>query len=189
MSLSIMVGVYAALVALPWLRRKYSAGQLGFAIARLAQPLFALSALLTGALAPWSGNLLRIFGQEFTDASHSLRWLLGASALVYVGAPAMTALVAIGRTGSVLRVAGFGLLLNLVGNALLVPRIGMDGAAMTTCATEASVVLGAFLCLKRLGVSSLGGTRPWAWAAGPFLFGAGWLLSGALPLESLFANF
>ncbi len=180
MSLSIMVGVYAALVALPWFRREHSAGRLGPAIARLAQPLFACACLVTGLLSPWSAQLLAVFGPEFVDAQVSLQWLFVASALVYVGAPAMTALVAIGKTGSVLRVASVGLLLNIAGNALLIPGMGMDGAAIATCLTEGSVVLGAFWALRRLGVSQLGGGRPWAWALGPILFGAGWFLSRTL---------
>ncbi len=189
MSLSIMVGVYAALVSLPWFRREHTAGRLGPAIAKLAQPLFALACLATGFLTPWSSELLAIFGDEFSVASRSLHWLFGASALVYVGAPGMTALVAIGETGKVLRVALFGLALNVLGNFALVPGMGPEGAAIATFATEGSVVLGAFWFLGRCKVHALGGEHPWRWAAGPFLFGLGWLLSAALPLESLFALF
>jgi O-antigen/teichoic acid export membrane protein len=186
MSLSIMVGVYAALVALPWLRREHTAGRMGPAIARLAQPLFALAGLGIGALVPWSEQWLSIFGEEFTDATGSLGWLLGASVLVYVGAPAMTALVAIGRSGAVLRVASFGLLLNLIGNGVLVPWIGMEGAAIATCATEGSVVLGAFWALHQQGVQHLGGKSPWAWTLGPLFFGLAWWISSCLPLGPLF---
>ncbi|MFT7485887.1 MAG: O-antigen/teichoic acid export membrane protein [Candidatus Paceibacteria bacterium] len=189
MSLSIMVGVYAALVALPWLRREFTAQRLGPAIARLAQPLFAIAAFSTGALAPWSEHWLAIFGPEFSEAAPSLQWLFGASALVYVGAPSLTALVAIGNSGAVLRVALLGLFLNVVGNTLLIPQLGSQGAAIATFATEGGVVLGAFWCLQRAGVSQLGGAKPWRWALGPFLFGVGWVLSAALPLSSIFTSF
>jgi O-antigen/teichoic acid export membrane protein len=96
----------------------------------------------------------------------------------------MTALVATGRTGSVLRVAAAGLVVNLVGNALLVPRLGIDGAAIATLATEGGVVLGALVALSRAGVRGLGGAAPWRWALGPALFAAGWWISDALALEA-----
>jgi O-antigen/teichoic acid export membrane protein len=188
MSLGIMVGVYAALVALPWFKREHSAGRLGAAVARLAQPMFAVAGLAMGALVPWSAQLLRLFGEDFVEASVSLRWLLGAASLVYVGASLMTALVATGRTDKVLGVAALGLLVNLAGNALLVPPLGIDGAAIATCATEGVVVLAAFAALRSLGVGRLGGAADWRWAGGPLLFGVGWLLSWELPLEALFQN-
>jgi len=173
MSLCIMVGVYAALVALPWFKREHAAGRLGAAVARLAQPLFAIACFVTGALSPWSAALLRIFGEEFDDASQSLRWLLGASALVYIGAILMSALAATGHTKSVLVIAVAGLATNLVGNALLVPILGIDGAAIATFATEGLVVIGGFIALRRAGILDLGGARAWRWALGPLAFAVG----------------
>ena len=184
LSLAIMVAVYAALVALPWLKREHATGALGPALARLAQPLTAAAGLGAGLLAPQGALVLSIFGPEFRSAAPSLGWLLGAAVCVHAGAPAMTALVATGRTGSVLRVAAAGLLVNLVGNALLVPHLGIDGAAIATLATEGGVFLGALALLHRAGVRGLGGPRPWLWAAGPALFAAGWWISAQLHLEA-----
>jgi len=181
MSVSIMVGVYAALVALPWFKREAAAGELGPAIARLGQPLFAAAGLLLGLVVPWGAALLRLFGEDFASAAPSLGWLLAAAALVYPGATLMTGLVATGRTGLVLAVAATGLALNLVGNAALVPRLGIEGAAIATFATEGAVVLGAGWALAASGVRSLGGGAAWRWAGGPLLFG------GALLLSSLWA--
>jgi O-antigen/teichoic acid export membrane protein len=180
MSLAIMAGVYAALVSLPWFKSEYSAGALGPAVARLGQPMFAIAGLVLGLLTPWSAPLMRLFGEEFESASVSLRWLLGAAALVYVGAMFMTALVATGRTGLVLAVAAAGLLVNLAGNSWLVPIMGIDGAAISTFATEGIVVLGAALALLRTGVRRLGGVAAWRWLGGPLLFGVGWLASSYL---------
>lgn len=180
MSLCIMVAVYASLVALPWFRREHSSGTLGPAVARLAQPSFALAGLATGLLLPWGGAILRLFGDEFVEATTSLQWLLGAAAIVYLGAALMTAIVATGRSGAVLAVAATGLAVNLVGNAALVPVLGIDGAAISTFATEAAVALGALLALRRSGVRGLGGAGAWRWLGGPVLFAIGWLASGAL---------
>jgi O-antigen/teichoic acid export membrane protein len=170
MSLAIMVGVYAALVSLPWFKREHAAGRLGEATARLSQPLFALAGLCAGLLFFWTGDLLALFGDEFRDASRSLRWLLGAAALVYAGANLLTGVVATGRTMNVLVIAAGGLLLNLAGNAALVPRMGMEGAAIATLATEGFVALGAGVALARTGVSGFGGLRALRWLGGPLGF-------------------
>lgn len=170
MSICIMVAVYAGLVSLPWFKREHAAGRLGAAVARLGQPLFAAAGLGVGFLLPWSAELLRIFGDEFTDATSSLRWLFGAAAMVYLGAVLMNALVATGRTRSVLLVASAGLALNLLGNAWLVPRNGIEGAAIATFATELLVVVAAAKLLIRNGAGSLLGATPVRWLGGPILF-------------------
>lgn len=180
MSFAIMVGVYAALVSLPWFRREHARGALGRAVTKLTQPLFALAGLGTGLAAPWSAELLGLFGEEFREASIALRWLLGASALVYAGASLLTAVVATGRTGAVLAIAAGGLALNLLGNAWLVPRLGMDGAAIATFATEAWVVLGAFVALVRGGVQGLGGAPALRWLGGPMGFALGAVIGAQL---------
>jgi O-antigen/teichoic acid export membrane protein len=177
MSLCIMVAVYAALVALPWFRREHSRGELGPAVARLAQPLFGAAGLATGLLLPWSSQILSLFGETFVDAAPSLRWLLGAAALVYLGAAMMTAIVATGRSGAVLAVAVTGLLLNLAGNAFLVPTLGIEGAAIATFATEGLVAGGAVFALMKSGVSGLSGAGGWRWAGGPLLFALGFFVS------------
>jgi len=180
MSLCIMVAVYAALVALPWFRREHGKGELGAAVARLAQPLFAVAGLVTGLLLPWSAKILRLFGEPFVEAATSLQWLLGAAALVYLGAALMTAVVATGRSGAVLVVAAAGLVVNLAGNAALVPGLGIDGAAISTFATEAVVALGALVALWRSGVRGLAGAAVWRWSGGPVLFAVGYFASRAL---------
>jgi len=180
MSICIMVAVYAGLVSLPWFKREHAAGRLGAAVARLGQPLFAMAGLGVGLLLPWSAELLRIFGEEFTEATSSLRWLLGAAAMVYLGAVLMNALVATGRTRRVLLVAAAGLALNLLGNAWLVPRDGIEGAAIATFATELLVVVGAAWLLVRSGAGSLLGPTPVRWLGGPVLFAITLFVSSGL---------
>jgi len=80
----------------------------------------------------------------------------------------------------VLAIAAPGLAVNLGGNAALVPTLGIDGAAISTFATEAAVALGALIALLRSGVRGLGGKGAWRWLGGPVGFAVGWLASGAL---------
>ena len=182
MSLGIMVAVFAANSGLPWLRRRLESGQVGEAVARLSQPLFALACAGLGLFWPWRAELLRLLlGEGFEVAGPALGWLLFATAAVYLGAPLMTAVVAVGRGRALLLVAGAGLAVNLVGNAWLVPAIGIEGAAAATFATELTVAGGAALVLARAGSSPLR-SRPWRWLVGPPLFAASAWLSSLLPL-------
>lgn len=148
LSWAIMVAVYATLAALPWLTREHAAGRLGSALRRLGLPLFGGAMVVIVALMPFAEPLLGIFGEEFTAASSSLRWLLLAALTVYAGALFVTALVAIGRTRALLWISVSGLAVNLVLNALLVPRLQAEGAAMATLATEVTVAALAYLVLR-----------------------------------------
>ncbi len=172
LSVAIMIAVYATLTALPWFTREHARGELGVAIRRLGAPLFALAGLGVGLLLPSSGALLSIFGSEFRAATESLHVLLLGALLVYLGAVRITALVATGSSQAVLVVTFAALLINLIGNALLVPSIGIEGAAISTLATEASVAIGAGIALRRVGVDPLGG-RVAIWLGGPIAVGIG----------------
>ena len=71
----------------------------------------------------------------------------GAALAVHVGAPLLTAVVAAGRSGTVLAIAAAGLAVNLAGNGLLVADHGMVGAAVSTLVTEGLVAVLAFVAL------------------------------------------
>lgn len=182
MSYTIMVAIYATQAALPWLAREHQRGELASAVARLTQPLFALAGLGAGLLWPWTEKLLSLFGPGFGAAGPSLRWLLCATTTIYAGAGLMTALVAAGRTRSILAVAGTGLGTNLVANTFLVPARGIEGAGIATFLTEAVVALSAAIALARIGASPLQGPRAWGWLGGPVLFALAAWASAHLPL-------
>lgn len=180
MSWSIMLAQYTSLTVLPWFRRRHVAGELGAALARVGPPLFALAGLACGLAAPWSESLLGLFGDEFRSAGDSLRWLFGATVAIYAGALLMTALVAVRRNVASLWIALGGVLVNVGLNLWAVPAWGIEGAAMTTCATESFVALAGALVLVRAGVRP---GSPWPWLGGPvgFAVGAGlshWIAMG-----------
>ena len=179
MSWSIMLAQYTTLTVLPWLRREQLAGALGPALARLGPPLFAGAGLVCGLAFAWTEPLLGLFGDEFRAASGSLRWLLGATTAIYAGSLFMTALVALGKNVASLWIAALGVLLNVGLNFWAVPALGIEGAALTTFATEAFVTLAGALVILRSGVS-LG--SPWRWLGGPLGFAAGAGLSSLLAM-------
>ncbi len=174
LSVLIMIAQYASAAALPWLARRHAAGELGGALVRLGQPLFALFALVAGALTPFSAQLLRTFHPEFDTASVALQWLFAAAAVIYAGSALVTALVATGNTHAMLRISATALAFNVVANFLAVPRFGIAGAAATTLATEALVALGAARELRRHGVRL---ARPWGWSLGLAGYSLGYAVS------------
>lgn len=178
LSVAIMVALYASQAALPWLAREHAAGRLGEAAVRLGQPLFAAAGLVCGFAAPWSGELLSLFGEHAEIAAPSLRWLFGAVAAIHVGAVLTTALVAAGRGRSMLGIAAACLALNLGANALWIPRYGIAGAGAATLLTEIAVALTAAWALRASGARV--GFRAWGWIGGPLLFAAGFAASAAL---------
>ncbi|MBL8861586.1 MAG: oligosaccharide flippase family protein [Planctomycetes bacterium] len=175
LSMAIMVALYASQAALPWLAREHAVGRLGAAAARLGQPLFAAAGLAAGLAAPFAGSILGIFGEHARVAGPSLAWLCGAVAVIHAGAVLTTALVAAGRARSMLWIAASALALNLLGNALLVPPFGIEGAAAATLATELLVALLAALALRRAQAGPSG--RALGWLGGPAGFAAGWAAS------------
>ena len=149
MSYGILLAVYASSAALPWLTREATAGRLAPAVRRLIPPLFAPAALAVGLAWPWAADILGIFGTEFRVAAPSLRWLLLAVLCVYVGAPCLTGVVALGKSGSVLAIAATALATNLALNLAWVPAQGAVGAARATCLTEATVAALAAIVVMR----------------------------------------
>lgn len=174
MSISIMVAIYASLTALPWFTREHAEGRLGAALAQLGIPLFALASFAVGLLLPHTELMLSLFGSEFEVAASSLQVLLFAALAVYLGALRMTALVAAGAGRAVLVVTVAALGINLIGNPLLIPSHGIEGAALATLATEVAVVLGAGFSLRKAGIDPLGGQAPkWALSGLALLVGYG----------------
>ncbi|QDU66857.1 lipopolysaccharide biosynthesis protein [Engelhardtia mirabilis] len=180
MSFLIMVAQYASLTGLPWLTRRRAAGDLGVAAARLGQPLSAIAGLGCGLALPLARPILEgLFGEPFGAATASLQWLLGATAAVYAGATLLTAVVSLGRPKFVLMIAVGALALNVVGNGILVPMYGHEGAAIATLGTEIAVAVASAAVLA-VHAPSFARTRPWAWLLGPVGFALGAAASGAI---------
>jgi len=183
LSFGIMIAQYASLSAMPWFARQQEEGRLAEAVARLGQPLFLLAAVASGLIIPHAGLLLAfLFGPEFESAGTSMAWLLGAMAVIYFGALHLTAVVATGRTKAVSIITFIALGINVTGNALLVPSMGIEGAAIATVATELVVAVCAAIVLARAGIPTLS-IRSSRWVAAPLAFAAAlWLSSLLAPL-------
>lgn len=177
----VFAAAFATASALPWLARRHAEGTLGAAVSELATPLVLVLATAAGGLWPLADELLALlFGPEFARAAGSLRWLLVAAVAVAAGGAALTGVLAAGRARAALAVALVALVVNLVANALLVPRLGARGAGAATAATEATVLLGSLVVLARLGARPPL-TRGFL-CAFPAALAAGWLGHLSAPL-------
>jgi O-antigen/teichoic acid export membrane protein len=177
MSWTIMVAQYASLSVLPWFTRRHRAGDLSRAVGSIGPALFALAGLGCGAAWPWTREILELFREGFGAASASLRWLLLAAFAVYAGSILVTAVVALGKNRALLAIAAGGLALNVAANAWAVPALGIQGAGLTTFATEAFVALAAAFVLARSGVRA---GPAWRWLGGPLAFAAAALASSGV---------
>ncbi|HEV3069929.1 MAG TPA: flippase [Solirubrobacteraceae bacterium] len=129
---------------------------------RLAAEFMAIASL--GALAfacVASTQIVRlIFGADFLAAAPALPVLGGAFVFICFGYLNGNLLVVMGMQQRLLRISLIALLVNLIGNFILVPIMGFMGAAWMTLVTEV-VVFGASLRLidGALGLRSLGLAR------------------------------
>lgn len=126
--------------------------------ARLTAELLAVASFggLAFAIAA-SGPVVRlIFGDAFSSAAPALPVLGAAFVLICFGYLNGNLLLVLGMQKKLLRVSLLALVVNLIGNAILVPLVGFMGAAAMTVVTEAVV----FACTSVLIVRKLELGRP-----------------------------
>lgn len=104
--------------------------------AALARGLLLIQLVLAATLAVVAQPLLRVlYGTAFEPAVSAL-WLLLPGVAVFGGATVLAAhLAGLGRPGLNLRVAAVSLVVTVVLNMMLVPMLGMNGAAVASSAS------------------------------------------------------
>lgn len=101
----------------------------------LAEPLLAL-----------------LFGPAYTAGAGAFRWLLLSVALIFIYGGARNVLLVFGRTRTDLAVVATAATANVALNLLLIPRFGIEGAAMVTALSEAFILTAVFWAVRRHGV-------------------------------------
>jgi O-antigen/teichoic acid export membrane protein len=97
-----------------------------------------------------AGPVVRlIFGAEFSAAAAALPVLGGAFILICFGYLNGNLLLVLGLQQRLLRISVYALVVNLIGNLILVPLVGYMGAAWMTLATEAVVFAAAAMLITR----------------------------------------
>lgn len=119
--------------------------------ARLTAELLAIASFgaLSFAIVAATPVVRLIFGAQFVDAAPALPILGGAFVLISFGYLNGNLLVVLGLQRSLLRISLLALVVNLAGNAVLVPLTGFIGAAAMTVATEAVVIVCSWALISR----------------------------------------
>lgn len=84
--------------------------------------------------------LVHVFGPTYAGSAYALAILGWATVLMAINVQTTNALVALDRERLVFGVATINLAVNLLANALLIPRMSFNGAALATLITEAGNV-------------------------------------------------
>ena len=118
---------------------------------RLTAELLAVASLggLAFAIAAAEPVVRLIFGPEFTAAAPALPVLAGAFILISFGYLNWNLLVVLGLQRRLLRISVIALVVNLIGNLILVPLVGFMGAAWMTLVTELVVCVGSLQIILR----------------------------------------
>ena len=128
------------------------AARVAAALTRTTIAVALATAIPTFVIGP---RLVRIFyGTQFTDAGVALRYILPGIVAYSVVAVQSRYVVGRGRPGTSTLIMGVGLLVNIGCNLVLVPRLGITGAAMSSSlsyAATALLMLTVFLRLSGLG--------------------------------------
>lgn len=94
------------------------------------------TAVMVAAVAMWRTQVLQWFGPEFTGGETVLLILMAGTLLNVAFGSAVYLVSMTGHEHITARVVTFSAVLNVAGNAILIPRYGMEGAAMATVASD-----------------------------------------------------
>ncbi len=93
-----------------------------------------------------------IFGEEYVDGAVALKLLLVGLVLLAMHGATRNVFLSIHRNDVELRLIGAGVVTNIILTLLLIPRYGINGAALATVGGEAAILLGVFTWLYRHGI-------------------------------------
>jgi len=93
-------------------------------------PIAVGGAMLSNAI------IALVFGAKFEPSGAPLAILIGSIPFMLYKDVAMVSMIVSGREKAVMRMTAIGVVINLALNFLLIPRLGMAGAALSTLATE-----------------------------------------------------
>jgi O-antigen/teichoic acid export membrane protein len=117
----------------------------------LAQTFAVSLPIAVGGALLASEIIALVFGPQYQPSALPLVVLIGSIPFMLYKDVAMIALVVSGREKAVMRITALGVVFNLVGNVVLIPRFGMVAAAGTTVATEVLRCVLMAACARRDG--------------------------------------
>jgi O-antigen/teichoic acid export membrane protein len=132
------------------------AGRIAAVLTRTTLAVTFVTAVPAFLLAPWLVEL--IYGAPFLEAGLALRWILPGVVAYSVVAVLSRYVVGQGRPGTGTLVLLAGLATNLAANLLLVPRLGIEGAAVASSLSYGLTALLTLAVFRRLSGRGLAET-------------------------------
>ncbi|MBI3820668.1 MAG: polysaccharide biosynthesis C-terminal domain-containing protein [Planctomycetes bacterium] len=143
---SILFSVYFGSSALPALVRLFHTDRDAWTrfVRRWTLVLITTGAAIGGGMFIFRERILiLLFGEEYADSASVLAPMCITTVVIYLGGFALTQLIAQGRDRAALWISVAGLVVNIITNILLTPRMGAEGAAWASVTTETAVAAGA----------------------------------------------
>jgi O-antigen/teichoic acid export membrane protein len=111
-------------------------------VVSLAVELLLIAALggLAFAITAATPVIRLVFGEDFVPAAPGLPVLAAAFVFISIGYVTTNVLIVAGKTRAMVVISAIALVVNVIGNVLLVPSLGFLGAAWITLVTEVIVV-------------------------------------------------
>ncbi|MEK7382480.1 MAG: polysaccharide biosynthesis C-terminal domain-containing protein [Elusimicrobiota bacterium] len=132
---------FLAIAALPVFSRPEDAGHAG-TISRLRRELFLAGCVAGSALYVFGAALTPlIYGARFHDASRPLAWLALALPFMFINHFSLIALIADKRSWHAAFAVSTAFLLNVLVDWIMIPRLGITGAALGAVSAQATVSL------------------------------------------------
>jgi O-antigen/teichoic acid export membrane protein len=124
------------------------AGRIAAVLTRTTLAMTLVTAIPAFLLAPTLVEI--IYGEPFREAGFALRWILPGVVLYSVVAVLSRYVVGQGRPGTGTVVLLAGLVINVTANLILVPRLGIEGAALSSSISYAVTALLTLVVFRRL---------------------------------------
>lgn len=123
----------------------------GWATLRRVITTLAIGAVVVAAAvaAAAPAILNTLYGPRFVDAAPALRVLAAAIPLLFVNYALTHQVIAWNGQGRFLVITTAALVINIAGNLVVVPTLGMTGAAISTLVTEVVVAAGCLVAMAR----------------------------------------
>ena len=120
----------------------------------------AAAVLVGGAL--WGNEvMIGLFGAPYAPAGPVFRALAGGLAMMSINAVLVLALIAVGRERAYAAALALAAAVNVAANLALTPRLGAYGSALAAVASDATLLAGCLLALRRV-MAGFVPVREWA---------------------------
>lgn len=163
--LAIAVAIYTAYLPAYARAASLKDGQLSDLVNRSLQLAAVVGIpLAAGGMVLAEPLLALLFGAGYVAGAGALRWLLLSVALIFLYGGTRNVLVVFGHTRTDLAIVAAAAAVNVVLNLLLIPRYGIEGAALVTALSEAFILVCLVWAVRRCAVRVR-----LAWLARPLL--------------------